>query len=265
MGAEKHWTACLRTIAHPSAIGCLGVSSDGCRIVSGLGGIFHHPIDNALRIWDAETGAQVFEPLLGHSDSVLTVAFSPDGRYIASGSDDKTVRLWDAQTGANVSEPFTKHSSAVKYVAFSGDGRRVVSGCRKTIRIWDVQTGAEVSGPLAHNAVCRGCIAFSPDDEHIFSIDDDRMMTTWDATTGAQVSKALIHSSSRSEEIAAFSPDGRRVILSLHISRLQIGDFQMGNKVFTPWSNLSSRVGPRRVWHSPPMVGASLRASMMAQ
>ena len=55
--------------------------------------------DNTVRVWDADTGQPIGDPLTGHTDSVYSVAFSPDGHRIASGSDDNTVRLWDAGTG----------------------------------------------------------------------------------------------------------------------------------------------------------------------
>ena len=87
--------------------------------------------------------------LSGHSDSVMSVAFSPDGRRIVSGSGDKTIRVWDAETGEEVVGPLKGHSDWVMSVAFSPDGRRIVSGSDdKTIRVWDAETGEEVMGPL---------------------------------------------------------------------------------------------------------------------
>ena len=66
--------------------------------------------------------------LQGHEGFVMTVAFSPDGRHIVSGSDDMTVQLWDAQTGAQVGNPLQGHTDSVMSVAFSPDGRHIVSG-----------------------------------------------------------------------------------------------------------------------------------------
>ena len=70
----------------------MAFSPDGKRIVSGS-------CDNTVRVWDADTGQPVGQPLTGHTDAVTSVAFSPDGKRIVSGSDDKTVRVWDADTG----------------------------------------------------------------------------------------------------------------------------------------------------------------------
>jgi WD40 repeat protein len=61
--------------------------------------------DKTIRIWDAETGDAVGQPLKGHTDSIHSVAYSPNGQYIISGSCDKTIRTWDAETGAAVGQP----------------------------------------------------------------------------------------------------------------------------------------------------------------
>ena len=79
------------------------------------------------------------DPLRGHDEPVHSVVYSPDGRYIASGSSDFTVRVWDAQTGQSVMA-LTGHDDAVESVAFSPDGKSIVSGSQdKTIRVWDAQ------------------------------------------------------------------------------------------------------------------------------
>ena len=73
------------------------------------------------------------------------MAFSPDGKRIASGSGDKTVRVWDAATGQPVGQPLTGHTDGVTSVAFSPDGKRIVSGSDdKTVRVWDAATGQPI-------------------------------------------------------------------------------------------------------------------------
>ena len=78
-------------------------------------------------MWDAETGAAVGNPLEGHTYSVQSVAYSPDGRYIISGSYDKTIRIWDAETGAAVGSPLQGDTASVVSVAYSPDAQNIVS------------------------------------------------------------------------------------------------------------------------------------------
>ena len=88
------------------------------------------------KVWDA-----CEQVLLGHSNFVLSVIFSPDGSRIVSGSADNTVRIWNAVTGESEAE-LRGHSSGVTSVAFSPDGSRLVSGSNDmTVRIWNVVTG----------------------------------------------------------------------------------------------------------------------------
>jgi WD40 repeat protein len=82
--------------------------------------------DKSVRVWDASTGAEL-KVLNGHTWPVYSVAFSPDGTRIVSGSDDNSVRVWDASTGAEL-KVLNGHTGPVLSVAFSPDGTRIVSG-----------------------------------------------------------------------------------------------------------------------------------------
>jgi WD40 repeat protein len=94
--------------------------------------------DAAICVWDIGTGQVVAGPFTGHTRSVKSVAFSPDGHRIASGSDDHTIRVWDSATGEVVAGPFTGHTDLVSSVVFSQDGQRIASGSwDQTIRVWD--------------------------------------------------------------------------------------------------------------------------------
>ena len=166
------------------SVNSVAFSPDGRHIVSGSR-------DDTIQVWDAQTGAQVGNPLQGHTDSVKSVAFSPDGRHIVSGSRDQTIQVWDAQTGAQVGNPLQGHTSSVTSVAFSPDGRHIVSSSwDDTIQVWDIQTGAQVGNPLKGHTESISSVAFSPDGRHIVSGSEGHTIQCWDAQTESSSAQA---------------------------------------------------------------------------
>ena len=92
-----------------------------------------------MRLWDVTTRQQIGDPLNGHANWVRSVAFSPDGRTLVSGSSDGTVRLWDVTTRQQIGDPLNGHDDVIRSVAFSPDGKTLVSGgADGTARLWDV-------------------------------------------------------------------------------------------------------------------------------
>ena len=121
-------------------------------------------IEGTARVWAADTGREVAR--LTHGDRVFDVAFSPDGRYVVSGSEDNTARVWEAASGREVAR--LTHDWVVTAVAFSPDGRYVVSGSEDTTaRVWEAASGREVARMTHGDEV--GTVAFSPDGRYVVS------------------------------------------------------------------------------------------------
>ncbi|KIJ36174.1 hypothetical protein M422DRAFT_179768, partial [Sphaerobolus stellatus SS14] len=181
--------------------------------------------------------------VLEQGDAVLTVAFSPDGKHIVSGSSEKTIRIWDAKTGEAVGEPLQGHQDSVGKVGFSPDGKHIVSGSEdKTIRIWDAKTGEAVVGePLQGHQYSVGKVAFSPDGKHIVSGSWDKTIQIWDAKTGEAVGEHL-QGHQHSVETLAFSPDGKHIVSGSSDKTIQIQDAKTGEAVSEPLQGHTDKV-----------------------
>ncbi len=135
-----------------------------------------------LRLWNAKTG-ELVRHLSGHDAGIAGVAFSPDGKLLASVDLDHLGKVWSTADGELVSE-LVWHKGPIRGVAFSPDGKWVATASAdKTVRLWDPASGIEQGKPLVHDAAVHGVI-FHPDGKRLLTADAFGKIRIWDTAKG---------------------------------------------------------------------------------
>jgi WD40 repeat protein/tRNA A-37 threonylcarbamoyl transferase component Bud32 len=199
----------------------LAYSPDGRRVVS-CGGW-------AAKVWDAVSGREI-QTFTGHNQAVRCVAFSPDGKRVASGCNNRLGKVWEAATGREVLS-LQAHTGSVLAVAFSPDGKRVATGSwDETVKVWDAVNGQKPLTLRARvNSLHRGLgVAFSPDGKRLASRDGLRAVKLWDVRAAREVLtvRGVLGR-------AVFSPDGKRLAAATEGGTLKLWDSFTGRECLT--------------------------------
>jgi WD40 repeat protein/serine/threonine protein kinase len=215
---------------HTAAVSSLAFCPDG-RLLASAGD------DTSVRLWDATTH-QAVRSLRGQRTALCsvpcmnahtTLAFSPDGKMMATGGGDGTVRLWGTAT-KQVVALLRGHTAAVMAVAFAPDGCSLVSGDQEgTLKLWDVTFGPDADALTGHKASLSS-VAISPDGKTLAVADThDRTIKLWDMASRRQV--AVLKGHTGPVWWVTFAPDGRSLASTSDDNTVRIWDVASQEKV----------------------------------
>jgi len=214
----------LKSLEVESDVASAAVSPD-CTRVATCGGWD----DKEINIWDI-TKSERQTILKGHIGGVWGVVFSPDGKYIASGSSDKTIKVWDVESG-NELKTLKGHRDYVNTVVFNPNGNRLISGSDDgTIKIWNLQTGAEIMSFLAHKYGVYS-LDLSRDGRRIVSGGEDQTVRVWDSATGTELMAGKVHNCVI--DTVAFSPDNIHVVSGGPDQIIRVWNINTGEEVMS--------------------------------
>ncbi len=168
----------------------------------------------------------------GHTDRIPAVAWSPNGKYIASGSLDKTVQVWAANPGQHFQPSIYRgHTAGVLTVAWSPDSHRVASGSQdKTLQVWDALNGEHVVTYTGHSDVVN-TVAWSPDGTYLATGSADSSVRVWEVATGKQMYVYRGHRASVNSLV--WSPDSKQIASGSTDKTVHIIDALTGKPRYT--------------------------------
>lgn len=180
--------------------------------------------DGGIELWEVETG-KCIKTFKGHTNWVISVAYSPDGKYVASGSLDATVKIWEVASGKCI-KTLEGHTDIIESISYSPDGKYLASSSwDKTVKIWEVATGECVKILEGHTSFVYS-VVFSPDGKYLASSSPDQTIRLWEMasweckkTLGGHITFAMS---------ITYSPDGKYLASGLYDKVIKISEAATG-------------------------------------
>jgi WD40 repeat protein/energy-coupling factor transporter ATP-binding protein EcfA2 len=234
--------------AYPNRVRSLAFSPDGKTLASGSSD--REPLgdlgtsNSIIVLWDISTRQPIAHPLMGHIDRVRSIAFSPDGKTLASSSCGEfhpsgickrgEVRLWDIAAQQQMGTPLTDDTDRLESITFSPDGKIVAAGDTDGIIIlWDVVTGQKLGKPLIGHTDSVFSVVFSPDGQTLASGSKDKSIILWNVEALQRIDQLTGHTDAIYS--LAFSSDGKRLASGSEDSTVILWDMTAHQRLGQPF------------------------------
>ncbi|KAL8755844.1 MAG: hypothetical protein Q9199_003356 [Rusavskia elegans] len=196
------------TLNHDSVVCCVRFSQDGRHVATGC--------NRSAQIFDVANGQQVTKLQDESVDKdgdlyIRSVCFSPDGKYLATGAEDKQIRVWDIAS-RTIRNTFSGHEQDIYSLDFSRDGKHIASGSGdRSVRLWDIETGRETLCLTIEDGVTT--VAISPGGELVAAGSLDKSVRVWDTRNGTLLER-LDGAEGHKDSVysVAFAPNGRSLV-----------------------------------------------------
>ncbi|KAK9461567.1 WD40-repeat-containing domain protein [Lipomyces oligophaga] len=198
----------VHTLDHHSVVCCVRFSADGNYVATGC--------NRSAQIYDVQTGQRICHLQDDSVDRegdlyIRSVCFSPDGRYLATGAEDKQIRVWDIKS-KTIRNVFTGHEQDIYSLDFARNGRFIASGSGdRSVRVWDMETSQCVLTLTIEDGVTT--VAFSPDGRFVAAGSLDKSVRVWEASSGFLVERLEAPDGHKDSVYSvAFAPNGKDLV-----------------------------------------------------
>jgi WD40 repeat protein len=210
---------------HPATVDCLEFSHDGSLLATGGWR------SDEVVVWRADDGTR--QQSFKADGNIRAIAFSPDGKQIAAGCEDKLLVVWDVETG-DVAKNVGAHSQPVYDVSFSPDGNTIATCCGDwteakpgRVKLWKTSSLTEIARLDGHELAVRSAV-FDPDGKRLASVSEDGVIRIWDVET--QTELAALRNSAGARPLE-WSPDGKLLAAGLHDGTTNIWNLKSSSVV----------------------------------